>query len=92
MGCISTSTLELNMKFKMCTIVFVVIALIIAVLSLLSNPNAQMYAAYATHFFVSIIPVLGTAALLKYITCCKEKTCCCNKDNATCNNTKGSCQ
>jgi hypothetical protein len=67
------------MKYQISTIVFIVIALVVAILSLLSNQNAQMYAAYATHFFVSIIPVLGTAALVKYIMpFCDKKQACCN--------------
>lgn len=84
------------MKPQICTIVFIVIALVVAILSLLPNQNALMYAAYATHFFVSIIPVLGTAALLKYIMCCgdKKKGCCngkCNCGDSSCCNAKGSC-
>jgi hypothetical protein len=89
------------MKSKIPVIVFVVIALVIAILSLMSDQNSQMYAAYATHFFVSIIPVLGTAALLKYIMCCgssksqgcsKDCKCCCNTSKTACEEKKeGSC-
>jgi hypothetical protein len=53
-----------------------------------------MYAAYATHFFVGLLPILGVAGLLKYIVCCSKK-CKCDANCKCCDTgscgPKGSC-
>ena len=61
------------MGYKALSLIFVAVAVIVAVLSLVASPKAVIAASYVNHFFVVMIPILGVAALLKYILCCNKK-------------------
>lgn len=49
--------------------VSIVVGLIIATLSVIPQQSTQILAAYATHFFMGLVPVLVTAGLVKYLVC-----------------------
>lgn len=52
--------------------IFLAIALIIGILSLI-NQNTFAIAAITSRFFEIMLPVLGFAALCKYLMCCDKK-------------------
>jgi uncharacterized paraquat-inducible protein A len=52
--------------------IFLAIAIIVGILSLI-NQNTFAIAAITSRFFEIMIPVLGVAALCKYLFCCKDK-------------------
>ncbi len=82
---------------KLFVAVSIIVALVIAILGLFQQPGVQAFVAYATHFFVGLLPVLGVAGLIKYIGCCAKKgcgcgcTCACCKDGKCCKENGGSC-
>lgn len=61
----------------------VLLALVIAILGIVEQPVAQKAAAWMGRFFVGMLPVLGVAALLKYIACCGNQCKCC-ANNSCC--------
>ncbi len=64
------------MNYKVITYVFFVIALIVGILSLI-NQSTFAIAAVTSRFFEIMVPILGVAALLKYLMCCgtSDKNC-----------------
>lgn len=78
------------MGYKVITSIFFIIAILVGILSLI-NQQTFAIAAITSRFFEIMIPVLGIAALCKYLCCCSKKcscSSCCNKgsDNKSCCN------
>jgi len=65
------------MNYKLVNYVFLIVAAVVAVLSLI-NPNTFAVAALTSHFFEVMLPVLGAAALFRYLFWCSQscKTSC----------------
>jgi hypothetical protein len=57
----------------------VVIALILAILSVVSSGDAMIVVSYALRFFTAMIPVLAVGGLLKWIFCA-GKCCKCGSE------------
>lgn len=62
----------------------ILLATIIAALSLFPQQALQMYAAYGTHFFVGLVPILAAAALIKYVAYSGDSLCGNNNASMTC--------
>ena len=69
------------MNCKYLTYLLVIVALAVGVLSLI-NQNMFAIAAITSRFFEIMLPVLGFAALIKYLFSCTSKGSC---DNNKCN-------
>ena len=67
------------MTYKVTMTVLVVIALILAILSVVASRDTMVVVSYALRFFTAMIPVLAVAGLLKWIFCA-GKCCKCGKE------------
>lgn len=62
---------------KILAVIFILMALALAVMVSLWHQQGMAYIIFVSRFFDVILPVLGVGALLKYLTC----NCChCHKD------------
>lgn len=59
------------MNYKLVNYVFLIVAAVVAILSLIS-PNTFAIAALTSHVFEVMLPVLGAAALFKYLFWCDQ--------------------
>ncbi len=79
---------EIHMWCKICSIIIILIAVIIAILACSSYADQmQNYLLIIAKFFDVILPILGVGALLKYLLksgCCN----CCRKGSCTTTETK----
>lgn len=57
------------MCYKVLMTVLLVIALILAILSLFTSHGSMVIVSYALRFFTAMVPVLAVAGLLKWIFC-----------------------
>lgn len=76
---------------KIMAILFIIIALVLAVLVSSPNKEAHLNLAIAiSRFFDVMIPILAVGALIKYLigcggcSCKQDDKCACGKDNCTC--------
>ncbi len=60
------------MCYKVLMTVLLVIALILAILSLFASHGSLVIVSYALRFFTAMIPVLAVAGLLKWIFCTEK--------------------
>ena len=67
------------MCYRVTMTVLVVIALILAILSVVASRDTMVVVGYALRFFTAMIPVLVVAGLLKWIFCA-GKYCKCGKE------------
>ena len=68
------------MCYKVLMTVLLVIAVILAILSLFASRDSMVVVSYALRFFTAMIPVLAVAGLLKWIFCA-GKCCKCGKED-----------
>ncbi len=76
------------MGYKVISAIFFIIAILVGILSLI-NQQTFAIAAITSRFFEIMIPVLGIAALWKYLCCGSKKSNCC--DTTSCGDKKGCC-
>ena len=69
------------MACKVMTFIFILVAIVLGILAVSTSRDAFTAVVMVSRFFEVMIPVLGVAALLKYImgskcgTNCKDKSC-----------------
>jgi hypothetical protein len=79
------------MACRVMTLIFILVAIVLGILAVTTSRDAFTTVVMVSRFFEVMIPVLGVAALLKYITTCskgsgcKDKNCnckCCGGNNS----------